>query len=124
MNIILKSFDTIDSAKQVWFMGSYALTVGTFILISGKLGDLLGLKLIFVIGWIWTTVFLQSQDYQIMFLLNFFIICRALQGIGFALLIPCGMGILGNIYLMVNGKILCLVVWVLMGLQEHSLGHS
>ena len=29
---------------------------------------------------------------------EFFIICRALQGIGFALLIPCGMGILGNIY--------------------------
>ena len=81
MNIILKSFDTIDSAKQVWFMGSYALTVGTFILISGKLGDLLGLKLIFVIGWIWTTVFLQSQDYQIMFLLNFslfVVLCKVL----------------------------------------------
>lgn len=37
MNIILKSFNSIDSTKQVWFMGSYALTVGTFILISGKL---------------------------------------------------------------------------------------
>lgn len=98
MNIILKSFDTIDSAKQVWFMGSYALTVGTFILISGKLGDLLGLKLIFVIGWIWTTVFSAITGLSNYVSVEFFIICRALQGIGFALLIPCGMGILGNIY--------------------------
>lgn len=102
MNIILKSFDSIDSTKQVWFMGSYALTVGTFILISGKLGDIFGLKLIFVIGWIWITIFSIITGTSNYVSVEFFIICRALQGIGFALLIPCGMGILGHIY--PNGK--------------------
>ncbi|EMG50383.1 AMF1 Low affinity ammonium transporter [Candida maltosa Xu316] len=103
MNIILQSFTNVDQYKKIWFMGSYALTVGTFILISGKLGDLFGLKLIFMIGWIWITIFsiITGFSYYVSSI-NFFIICRALQGIGFALLIPCGMGIVGNIY--PNGK--------------------
>ncbi|RCK65895.1 hypothetical protein Cantr_01483 [Candida viswanathii] len=102
MNIILQSFHSIDSTKQVWFMGSYALTVGTFILISGKLGDIFGLKLIFVIGWIWITIFSIITGISNYVSIEFFIISRALQGIGFALLLPCGMGILGRIY--PNGK--------------------
>lgn len=84
---------------KVWFMGSFALTVGTFILISGRLGDVYGLKLVFTCGWAWTCAAslltgLSSYTHSVVF----YIICRALQGIGFALLLPCGMGIIGNVY--------------------------
>ncbi len=43
MNIIFDSFAEsghIDQSKKVWFMSSFSLTVGTFILISGKIGCL------------------------------------------------------------------------------------
>ncbi|KAK6455226.1 major facilitator superfamily domain-containing protein [Scheffersomyces xylosifermentans] len=105
MNKVLDSFASfsgdsqIDDSKKVWFMGSFALTVGTFILLSGKLGDLFGLKLVFCIGWFWVAIWslitgLSIYSHSIIF----FIISRAFQGIGFALLLPCGMGILGSVY--------------------------
>lgn len=107
MNIILDSFaaksaNGIQSSERVWFMGSFALTVGTFILISGKLGDLFGLKRVFIVGWIWCFVWSLITGFSsYVDSLNFFIICRAFQGVGFALLLPCGMGILGSCF--VNG---------------------
>lgn len=55
MNIISDSFSTlqgkqIESTQTVWFMGSYALTLGTFILVSGRLGDLFGLRNMFLLA--------------------------------------------------------------------------
>lgn len=101
MNIVLESFNTpaADHSLAVWFMGSFALVVGTFILISGRLGDVFGLKLVFVIGWIWVSIFsvITGLSYYSNSVI-FFIVCRALQGIGFALVLPCGMGILGSLY--------------------------
>ncbi|SGZ52106.1 CIC11C00000004218 [Sungouiella intermedia] len=104
MNIVLESFSERSGHEvPMWFMGSYALTLGTFILISGRLGDLFGLRKIFVLGWLWaafwcliTGLSYYSNSSE------FFIICRAFQGIGFALIIPCGMGIMGTVY--PNGK--------------------
>lgn len=108
MNIILNSFSDLEgkeipSSRKVWFMGSYALTLGTFILVSGRLGDLFGLKKMFIFGWFWAAAwslvtglsyFAKSSE--------FFILCRALQGVGFAFILPCGMGVLGTVY--PNGK--------------------
>lgn len=107
MKVLIDSFaeqsGNIEESEKVWFMGSFALTVGTFILVSGRLGDLFGLKKIFLIGWAWITVWsivigLSYYSKSI----TFFIICRAFQGIGFALLLPCGLGILGSVY--ANGQ--------------------
>lgn len=101
MDIVLNDFNlTIpESSAKAWYMASFAMTVGTFILIAGKLGDLFGLKLVFNIGWIWCCV--SSLLCGLSFYpksLIFLVVARALQGIGFALLLPCGIGILGNIY--------------------------
>lgn len=98
MNIVLESFGSHDSSKQVWFMGSFALTVGTFILVLGKLGDIFGLKFIFLIGWIWCTLSSLLIGFSVYVDVTFYIVCRALQGIGFALILPCGLGLLGTIY--------------------------
>lgn len=103
MNILIHSFalnsSEIDQSKTVWFMGSFALTVGTFILLSGRLGDLFGLKLVFCIGWFWTAIWSLVCGLSVFSnSVTFFIVSRAFQGIGFALVLPCGMGILGNTY--------------------------
>jgi hypothetical protein len=39
-----------DPAQLSWFPAAYSLTVGTFILIAGRLGDLYGHKRLFVAG--------------------------------------------------------------------------
>lgn len=108
MNIVFDSFNerlggTLQSSEKVWFMGSYALTLGTFILISGRMGDLFGLRKILLIGWAWNAVWLLITGLSYYANLSiFFIVCRAFQGIGFALVIPCAVGILGTAY--PNGK--------------------
>ena len=40
-----------------WFLAAYSLTVGTFILISGRLGDLFGHKNLLILGYIWFGTF-------------------------------------------------------------------
>lgn len=104
MNIVFDSFSErakheIALSQKVWFMGSYALTLGTFILVSGRMGDLFGLRKMFLFGWIWaaTWCLITGLSYYSN-LLEFFITCRAFQGIGFAFILPCGMGILGTVY--------------------------
>lgn len=104
MNIVLDSFSEIlghevNSSQKVWFMGSYALTLGTFIMASGRLGDLFGLKKILIIGWFWSCFWslITGLSYY-SHSTKFYILCRAFQGIGFAFILPCGMGILGTVY--------------------------
>lgn len=103
MNLVLDDFEAhlaapIDGSLRVWFMGSFALTVGTFILVSGCLGDIFGLKRVFLVGWAWCSIWSLITGLSGYVNVVFFIVCRAFQGIGFALLLPCGMGILGSCY--------------------------
>lgn len=103
MNIVLEAFNAKDNASaSVWFMGGYSLTVGTFILISGRLGDLFGLKKMFLFGWGWVATWSLICGFSAYVKTDkaviFFIICRAFQGIGFAFALPCGLGLLGYMY--------------------------
>lgn len=104
MKVVLDSFadrsgDAIESSIKVWFMGSFALTVGTFILISGRIGDLFGLKQTFIAGWIWVALWSLLCGLSVFSnSIIFFIVCRAFQGVGFALILPCGLGLLGFMY--------------------------
>ncbi|KAF2141927.1 uncharacterized protein K452DRAFT_227676 [Aplosporella prunicola CBS 121167] len=99
LHIIGESFGNLTPGQLSWFPAAYSLTVGTFILIAGRLGDMYGHKLLFGIGWAWfslwslisgLTVYSHSQI--------FFDVCRALQGIGPAILLPTSLAILGRTY--------------------------
>ncbi|RHZ54723.1 hypothetical protein CDV55_105235 [Aspergillus turcosus] len=88
-----------EASQMTWHVGGYSLTVGTFILIAGKLGDLYGSKRILIVGWAWFGVwsviggcsaFTHSPV--------FFDTARALQGIGPALLLPNALAIAGRTY--------------------------
>lgn len=104
MNIVVESFSErsgheVPSSQKIWFMGSFALTLGTFILASGRLGDLFGLRKMFVFGWLWAALWSLVTGFSYYVKSSeFFIVCRAFQGIGFAFIIPCGMGIMGTVY--------------------------
>ncbi len=88
-----------EPGRLSWMPAAFSLTVGTFILIAGRMGDLYGHKRLFVLGWLW---------YALWSLLGgvaayapneiFFDVCRAMQGIGPAFLLPNGLAILGRSY--------------------------
>ncbi|EHK97603.1 putative Drug resistance protein [Glarea lozoyensis 74030] len=107
---ISQSFTTpTHTPSPSWYSAAYSLTVGTFILPSGRLGDIYGLKRLFIIGWLWFALSSLSAGFNPRILETidqqsssrgeaFFCVCRALQGIGPALLMPNGLGILGRRY--------------------------
>ncbi|KAI1310868.1 major facilitator superfamily transporter [Xylaria venustula] len=108
LQIISADLGATQPAQLVWLMAGYGLTVGTFILLAGRLGDIYGYKQLFLIGNIWfalssllagfvifipiqTSTFRQAR-YVV------FLLARLLQGIGPALMIPNGVALLGVTY--------------------------
>ncbi|KUL85636.1 hypothetical protein ZTR_08871 [Talaromyces verruculosus] len=103
LTLVGKTFkqDSTTSAERqmTWHVGAYSLTVGTFILIAGKLGDIYGSNRILILGWTWfgiwsiiggCSAFTSSPI--------FFDVVRAFQGIGPALLLPNALAIAGRTY--------------------------
>ena len=99
INFIARSFNTSNPGEMSWFIAGYSLTVGTFILISGRLGDIMGHKRVFAFGYLWLGMwscfagFTPYTKHQI-----FFDFCRAMQGIGPALLMPNALALFGRAY--------------------------
>ena len=53
LHLIGQSFGPQTPGQLSWYIAAYSLTVGTFILIAGRLGDMFGHKLLLVIGFSW-----------------------------------------------------------------------
>jgi MFS family permease len=98
LHIIGDSFGISDPAYLSWMPAAYSLTVGTFILPSGRLGDLFGHRRIFIIGYLWLSLWSLIAGFSIYSGQILFDICRAFQGIGPALLLPNAIAILGRVY--------------------------
>lgn len=99
-NLISEQFGVEGKAgEQSWFTASFSLTVGTFILISGRLGDLYGYKTMFVIGWGWTALFTFITGFTAFGTSTVALdVMRALQGIGPAILMPNAQAMIGLYY--------------------------
>ena len=87
------------TAQLPWFAAAYSLTVGSFILITGRLGDVYGHKRLFVLGFAWfalCSLVLGFAPYTRSVV--FFDILRAAQGIGPAAVLPNGVALLARTY--------------------------
>lgn len=84
----------ISSANLQWSVSLYSLVLGAFLLPAGRLADIFGPKLLFLIG---TTLF---SGISIAIALSpsweYFSIFSAILGLGAASNIPSGLAILGN----------------------------
>lgn len=91
-------FGLTSPAELSWLIAGYSLTVGTFILISGRLGDVFGYKRLFLIGFSWFA--LWSLILGLSWYSNhvLFIFARVFQGIGPAIALTNGLAILGATY--------------------------
>lgn len=99
LDIIGAGLGARSIGETAWFVAAYSLTVGTFILVSGRLGDLFGHFLVYVLGWVWFGVWSAITGFSAYPQSHiFFDLCRAFQGIGPALLMPNGLALLGRAY--------------------------
>lgn len=98
LHIIGDSFGTSDPGQLSWFASGYSLTVGTFILIAGRLGDVFGHKKFFVVGFLWYALWSLLAGFGVYSNQIFFDCCRAFQGIGPAFVLPNAIAILGRTY--------------------------
>lgn len=98
--IIGQTFNITNPGQLSWYTASYSLTVGTFILPAGRLGDMYGHRNIFLLGWTWfaawslVTGFSYASSCGSIMLS----VCRALQGIGPALCVPNAMALIGRTF--------------------------
>ncbi|KAG0650150.1 Drug resistance [Hyphodiscus hymeniophilus] len=96
--IIGRSFGTTNPGQLSWFPAAYSLTVGTFILIAGRLGDLYGHKKLFIGGFAWFALWSLLAGFSVYSNEVFFDCCRAFQGIGPAFTLPNAIAIMGRSY--------------------------
>lgn len=70
----------IGQASATWPASAFSLTLASFLLIFGRLGDMYGGYPIYIVGLAWLTVWSLIAGFaKNELLLNF---CRALQGLG------------------------------------------
>ncbi|KAL5114551.1 multidrug-resistance type transporter aminotriazole resistance [Pleosporales sp. CAS-2024a] len=102
--LISQSLHITNIGVEAWLIAGYSLTVGTFILLSGRCGDVFGYKIMIVIGFVWAaiwnvvagcSVFVNGHGNggQVLFIL-----ARVFSGIGPAILLPNALGLLGASY--------------------------
>ncbi len=98
LDIVGASFGLSNGPELAWFLAGYSLTVGTFILVFGRCGDLLGYRRMFVIGFLWLSLWSLVAGLSVYSNHILFIFARVLQGLGPAMLLPNGLAILGATY--------------------------
>ncbi|KAL6873077.1 MFS general substrate transporter [Trichoderma novae-zelandiae] len=84
---------SVPDSRQQWIVSSYSLTFGCFLLFWGRIADIYGKRLIFILGSFWVTAVTAANPFvpnEIGF--NVF---RALHGLGSAANVPTAIGILG-----------------------------
>ena len=98
LHIIGNSYGLTNPGELSWLIAAYSLTVGTFILMAGRLGDVYGYKRMLIIGFSWFSLWSMVAGlavYSNHVLFNF---ARVFQGVGPAIILPNGLAILGATY--------------------------
>ncbi|PHH91117.1 hypothetical protein CDD83_1598 [Cordyceps sp. RAO-2017] len=84
---------SVPNSRQQWIVSSYSLAFSCFLLFWGRVADIYGKRLIFILGSVWVTLMMATTPFmpnEIAF--NLF---RALHGLGAAANVPTAIGILG-----------------------------
>lgn len=98
VHIIGDTFNVSDPGILAWFPAGYSLTVGSFILLSGRLGDVFGYKRMLLIGYCWFALWSMVAGLSVYANHVLFIWARVLQGIGPSIVLPNGLALLGALY--------------------------
>ncbi len=92
-----------------WVVSAYALTFGGFLLLGGRLADVLGRRRLFVAGIVVFTV--SSALCGLAWSTASLVVFRALQGVGGALFAPAGLSLLMTVFREGRERNLALGIW-------------
>ena len=98
LHVIGDTYGLSNPGELSWLIAAYSLTVGTFILVAGRLGDMYGYKRMLIIGFSWFSIWSMIAGlavYSNHVLFNF---ARIFQGVGPAICLPNALAILGASY--------------------------
>src|SRR5437763_3096939 len=109
---IQKDLNIGESTVQ-WLLTAYAITFGGFLLLGGRMADLLGRRLIFVVGLILFT--LASLTCGLSTSAGILIAARAVQGIGAAIISPAALSIVSTSFAEGADRNKALGIWGALG---------
>jgi MFS family permease len=95
---IAHTFHIQQPSVLPWMAAAYATTFGTFILISGRLGDIFGHKKLVIVGFIMMTPSSVVAGISPWVSPILFFVARAMQGVAASLMVPNGLALLGRTY--------------------------
>lgn len=87
-----------DQGRLGWLVAGFSLTAGTFLLLSGRLGDAFGYKRMLVLGFAWFGLWSVVAGVALYSGYTLFVFARVFQGIGAAVCIPNALAALGAAY--------------------------
>lgn len=91
-----RALNATSNGQMSWFLSSYALCGGVFVLVTGRLGDHFGHKYVFIFGWIWMALWsLVSGFAHNLILFDF---ARAMTGVGNGALVPNSFALLARAF--------------------------
>jgi len=110
----------LTEANLQWIINAYTLVFGGFLLLGGRLGDLLGRKRLFLVGLvIFTFASLMNGLAQTEGMLIGF---RALQGLGAALISPAALSIISTTFQEGAERAKALAVWAAIAIGGAAFG--
>lgn len=98
LNTVGAGLGVSEFGKLSWLAAGFSLTAGTFLILSGRLGDAFGYKKVLIIGFAWFSVWSVIAGLAVYSGYTLFVFARALQGVGSAICIPNALAILGSAY--------------------------
>ncbi|KAF2725925.1 MFS general substrate transporter [Polychaeton citri CBS 116435] len=96
--ILGQSFGVTDEGLLSWYPAAFSLTVGTFILPAGRLGDMYGHRTIALIGYAWYAIWSIIAGVAVYSGDVLFSFARGMQGVGPALVVPNALALVGIAY--------------------------
>ena len=98
LHVIGDSFGLTNPGDLSWLIAGYSLTVGTFILVAGRFGDMFGYKRMLLLGYCWFSFWSMVAGLSVYSNHVLFVFARVLQGIGPAFCLTNGLALLGAAY--------------------------
>ena len=123
VNVALPSIQAdlgMSDTDLQWIVNAYALTFGGFLLLGGRAGDLIGRKLVFLVGVVIFTG--ASLANGLAPTSEFLIVFRGVQGLGAALIAPAALSIITTTFAEGQERTKAMGVWAAIAVGGGAVG--
>lgn len=120
--LIGANYGITTTAQLSWLFAGFSLTEGTFMLFSGRLGDVFGYKKVLIFGYLWFSLWTMAAGFTVYLQFPVHVFTRIMQGIGPAIIVPNTVAIVGTVYPPGHRKEVVFSIFGAIGLTGFVLG--